>query len=251
MKVQTAFACLLICLGFPVCAQSSLGITGATLELGSTEDETGAMQGAFSSSVDVRITSAHGLQGDLSFSGSQTGTIGQLGGHLYMVPQPGQKYGLFIALSDMDGRSMAWVSAGAEAMFALGENTVIEGRLGLGATDRNSGDYIFGGVSLAHAFTPELEVELALDVSDFDEAGFQATSLEASLIARYSPKGSPWGVYGSVTRSDLTGHNGAPAQTRIGVGVTFNLGASGGVDPHTRMFRRTDPVAPLVRRGIW
>lgn len=251
MKVQTAFACLLICLGFPVCAQSSLGIFGATVELGSTEDETGTLQSLFSSSVDVRITEVHGLQGDLSFTDSATGTIGQLGGHLYMAPKPGQKYGLFVSLSDMDGRSMAWVSAGAEAMFAIGENTLIEGRLGLGASDRNSGDYIFGGISLAHAFTSEFEVELALDAADFDEAGFRATSIETSMTARYSPEGSPWGIYGSLTQSDLAGRNGAPAQTRIGAGVIFNFGASGGVSAHTRPFRRTDPVAPLVRRGIW
>lgn len=251
MKVRTAVALVAIVLGTPVWAQSSLGISGATLSLGSTEDEDGARQSHVASSVDVRITEVHGLQGDLTFSDTASGTIGQLGAHLYMAPQPGQKYGLFLSLSDVDGRSLAWVSLGAEGMLALSENTAIEGRLGLGAADGNSRDYIFGGVSVVHAFSPAFEVEAALDLAEFDEAAFRATAVETSLTARYSAEGSPWGVYASVTHSDLTGRDGAAAATRIGLGVTFTFGTSGGTDPHTRPFRQSDPVAQLVRRGIW
>lgn len=235
----------------PVWGQSSLGITGATLDVGSAEDETGLWKGTPSASVDVRVTEFHGLQGDLSFSDTGGGTIGMLAGHLYMVPQPGQKYGLFVSLSDLDGRAMSWVSFGAEGMLSLGENTVLSGRLGLGQADVGSLDYIFGGVAVAHEVLPGLEFEAALDVADFDETGFRATSHEASLTARYSPNGAPWGVYASVTNSGLTGRDGQSARTRIGLGVTFTFGGSGGTDPHTRMFRSTDPVAPLIRRGLW
>jgi hypothetical protein len=251
MKVLAAIACVAIVLSSPVFAQSSLGITGATLEVGSTEDENGRQNAGFASSVDVRITGVHGLQGDLGFYETATGTIGQLTGHLYMAPRPGQKYGLFLSLSDADGRSMAWVSAGAEGMLSLGETTTVEGRLGLGAADGNSMDYIFGGLSLVHSLTPSLEIEAALDVADFDEAGFRATSVETALTMRYSPKGAPWGLYASATHSDLVGRDGGPAATRIGLGITFNFGASGGTDPSTRMFRKTDPLGPLVRRGLW
>jgi hypothetical protein len=237
--------------GSPVFAQSSLGITGATLKLASTEDEAGTAQGSLAASVDVRITEVHGLQGGLSFAETATGTLGSLDGHLYMAPRPGQKYGLFLSVSDMDGRSMAWGTLGAEAMFAFGESSVVEGRVGLGAANGSSLDFIFAGISVAHAFSPAFEVEAALDVADFDETAFRATSLEASLTARYSPEGSPWGAYVSASRSDLTGRDGAAASHGIGFGVTLNLGTAGGTDPDTRMFRTTDPVAPLIRRGIY
>ena len=251
MKLQTAIACVAIFLGSPVLAQSSLGITGASLQAGSTEDEKGQQNANFASSVDVRITGVHGLQGDLSFYETSGGTIGQLAGHLYMAPEPGQKYGLFFSFSDADGRSMAWANFGAEGMLAIGEDTVLEGRLGLGAADWNSLDYIFGGLSVAHGFSPELEIEAALEVADFDEASFRATAIETSLTLRYSPSGAPWGIYASAARSDLTGRNGGTASTRLGLGVSFNFGAAGGTDPSTRMFRKVDPLAPLVRRALW
>ena len=251
MKVRVAVALFAIGFGSPVWAQSSLGITGATLSLGAAEDEAGARQSLVASSVDVRITEVHGLQGDLTFSDTASGTIGQLARHLYMAPQPGQKYGLFLSLSDVDGRSLSWMNLGTEGMISVAENTTLEGRIGLGATDGNSRDYVFAGVSLAHAFSPAFEIEAALDVAEFDEAAFRATSVETTLTARYSPEGAPWGAYASITQSDLTGRDGAPGATRIGFGVTFSFGALGGTDPHTRPFRQADPVAQLVRRGFW
>ncbi|NND40661.1 MAG: hypothetical protein HKO04_01130 [Silicimonas sp.] len=251
MSIKVCVAVLTIVLGSPVFAQSSLGIAGMSLDLGSTEDEAGEWRGAFASSVDVRITGVHGLQGDLAFSETAGGTIGSLGAHVYMAPRPGQKYGLFFNLSDVDGRSMAWASAGAEGMFRIAEGTIVEGRIGLGAADGNSLDYIFGGASLVHALSPAVEIEAAFDIADFDEAAFRATSLESSLTARYSPEGAPWGLYASLIHSDLTGRDGARGATRIGLGVTYRLGTSGGVDTDTRPFRAADPVAPLVRRGLW
>ena len=251
MMVRAALVIGVLVLSSPAWAQSSLGITGATLDLTSTEDETGQARGGFDASVDVRITGVHGLQGDLAFTQSATGTIGHLGGHLYMTPQPGQKYGLFFALSDMDDRSLAWASFGAEGMVSLSDTTTLEGRLGLGRADTGSLDYVFGGISVVHSLTPAFEVEAALDVADFDEAGFSATALDASLTARYSPVGAPWGLYASATQSELAGPDGGASATRFGFGVTINLGATGGTDPATRHFRGQDPVAPLVRRGIW
>ena len=247
---RSVIACVVFGFGFPVWAQDSLGIAGATLELGSAEDEAGARRAGMASSVDVRITGVHGLQGDLSFTDTATGTLGRVGAHLYMAPAPGRKYGLFVSLSDMDGRSMTWASAGAEGMLELSGRTIVEGRLGLGAADGNALDFIFGSLSMAHAVTPAFEVEAALDLADFDEADFRATAVEATVTARYSPENTPWGVYASLGRSDLTGRDGRPAKTRIGFGVTIRFGNTGGVDADTRTFRRADPVAPLVRRGI-
>ena len=102
MILRTAFVIGALVIGSPAVAQSSLGITGATLEVTSTEDEAGQLRNSFATSVDVRITEYHGLQGDLRFDKTLGGTIGHLGGHLYLAPQPGQKNGLFLSLSDVD-----------------------------------------------------------------------------------------------------------------------------------------------------
>jgi hypothetical protein len=232
----------------PAFAQSSLGVTGAAFSLGLIEDEGGDFRGEASAVVDVAITEAHGFQGDLRFSDTATGGIGTTAAHLYMTPKPGQKYGLFAALSDVDGRSMLYGSVGAEGMFSLGSNAALEFRGGMGWADAGGLDYVFGGASVTHALSPSLELELSLDLADFDEAALNATAYDLGATMRFQPEGAPWGGYLSVTQSGLTGADGA---TRIGLGLTMNLGTAGGTDPHTRPFRTPDPVAPLVRRGLW
>ncbi len=248
--MRTLLLVLFTSISFPAYAQSSLGITGAAFSLGVVEDEGGDLRGDASAVVDVAITDVHGFQGDLRFGDTMTGTIGTLSTHLYMTPKEGQKYGLFAALSDVDGRSFLYGSLGVEGMLSLGENTVLEGRGGLGWADQGL-DYIFGGVSVAQTLSPSFELELSMDLADFDEAGFSATSYDAGLTARYSPEGMPWGAYASVTHSGLMGDDSAGGETRLGLGLTMTLGTVGGTDPHTRPFRTADPVAPLVRRGLW
>jgi len=232
-------------------AQSSLGIQSTAFDFGGVQDEAGDYQFDANVSVDVRVTSYHGLQGDLKFSDTSNGLIGQLGAHLYMTPNPGQKYGVYATLSDVDGRSMTWGTLGIEGMLSLGLDTVVEARTGLGISDVGGLDFIFAGVSLAHAVNPTLELETFLDVVEFDEAALQAISYEVGVRAHYSPEGAPWGLYASLTHSDLGGRDGASGATRLGLGLTFEFGASGGADPATRHFRTSDPVAPLVRRGLW
>ena len=249
--MRTLLFVLLTSFSVPAFAQSSLGITGADFSLGVVEGEGGDFQGEGSAVVDVAITDVHGFQGDIAFSGVGDVVVGTIATHVYMTPRAGQKYGLFAALSDVDGRSMLYGSFGAEGMLSFGDNTVVEVRGGLGWADTNGLDYVFAGLSVAQALSPAFEVELSLDVADFDEASFSATSYEAGLTARYSPQGSPWGAYASITHSGLTGTDSASGDTRIGLGLTLSLGTAGGVDPHTRPFRTPDPVAPLVRRGLW
>lgn len=246
--MRTLLFVFLTSLSFPAFAQSSLGITGVELSLGAVEDEAGDLRGDARAVVDVAITEVHGFQGDLSFSDTGTGGIGTVAAHLYMTPTAGQKYGLFAALSDVDGRSMIYGSLGAEGMLSLGAHTSIEGRAGMGWADADGLDYIFAGAALAHQLTPSVTLEGALDVADFDEAAFSATAYDLGLKATYSPEGSPWGAYVSVTQSGLSGHDDA---TRIGLGLTITLGTAGGTDPHTRLFRTPDPVGSLVRRGLW
>lgn len=246
--MRTLLFVLLTSFSFPAFAQSSLGISGVELSFGAVEDEAGDYRGEARAVVDVAITGLHGFQGDLNFSDTGTGAIGTVATHLYMKPKPGQKYGLFAALSDVDGRSMIYGSLGAEGMLSLGERTSVEARAGMGWADADGLDYIFAGAALAHQLTPAVTLEGSLDVVDFDEAALSATAYDLGLKATYSPKGSPWGAYVSVTQSGLGGHDDV---TRIGLGLTITLGTAGGTDPHTRLFRTPDPVSPLVRRGLW
>lgn len=249
--MRTLFFVALLMTSGPAQAQSSLGITGAVFSLGLVEDEGGDYRGDVSATIDVAITDVHGFQGDLSFKDAASGTVGTAESHLYMSPKEGQKYGLFAALSDVDGRSMLYGSVGAEGMFSRGDQTTIEARGGIGWADVDGLDYVFGGISVAQAISPELDIEVSLDLADFDEAGFSATAYDIGLKTNYSPEGSPWGAYASVTYSDLAGMDGASGATRIGVGLRISLGTAGGTDPRTRPFRSVDPVAPLIRRGLW
>ncbi|QMU57586.1 MAG: hypothetical protein GKR98_04835 [Boseongicola sp.] len=235
----------------PVLAQSSLGIQGAELRFGALQDEDGNAQSDFRLGLDVAITSAHGFQGDVILSDTDYGLIGQLGAHLYMDPVANQKYGVFATLADVDGRTMSWAALGVEGMLALNSSTTIQIQTGMGISDVNGLDFIFAGISSVHAISSTAEIEGSLDLVEFDEAGFQAIAYDIGLSARYSPSGAPWGIYGNLTQSGLTGASGAPGETRLGLGISWSLGASGGVSPTTRQFRSTDPVASLVRRDLW
>ena len=246
--MRTLLFVVLTSFSVPAFAQSSLGISGVELSGGVVEDEAGDYRGEGRAVVDVAVTQFHGFQGDLAFSDAAEGWIGTVAAHAYMTPKEGQKYGLFAALSDVDGRAMLYGSLGAEGMLSLGENTTIEGRAGMGWADSDGLDYIFGGLAIAHQVTPAVELELSFDVADFDEVALNATAYDTALKATYSPDGSPWGAYASVTQSSLTGFEDA---TRVGLGLTITLGTSGGTNPHTRPFRTPNPLAQLVRRGLW
>ena len=248
--MRTLLFVLFSCFTVPAFAQSSLGVTGAAFSLGMVEDEGGNYRGDASARVDAAITEVHGFQADLRFSEALGGAVGTSAAHLYMTPKKGQKYGLFAALSDVDGRSMLYGSIGAEAMFSLGEAAIVETRAGMGWADADGLDFIFAGVSVARELTPAVEIELSLDATEIDEASLSAVALDLGVTARYSPQGSPWGIYASVSLSELTG-TGQPATTRIGIGLMLDLGTVGGADPHTRPFRTPDPLAQVVRRGLW
>jgi len=231
-------------------AQSSLGITGAEFALGVTEDEAGTAQFNGSAAVNVAITEAHGFQGDVRYDDTLAGGVGSIGGHLYMTPRQGQKYGLFGSISDVDDRALQYVSLGAEAQLSLNFDTTVEFQAGIGAATEGNLDYVFGSIALAHALSPAFEVEAALDVAEFDEVSLSTISYEAGVTATYSPEGAPWGLFASVTHSDLTS-GGFSGATRVGLGLSWTFGNSGGTDPSTRLFRSVDPVAPLLRRDLW
>ncbi len=248
--MRQQLAALVILAATPAMAGSDLGIGGGTLSLGALEDESGEPRFRIRASVGVAVTHAHGLQGDLAFEDTGHGTIGRLTGHAYMDPVDGQKYGVFLALSDLDGRSLSWGEFGVEGQYSLSDTVLIEGRTGLGRTDKDSLDYIFGGLSLAYPYSPDVMLEASLDIADFDETGFRATAIDTTLRASYGPEGRAWGVYAELVHSDLTGRDGADGEVRLGLGLTMRLGNAGGVATGGRAFRDHDPVAPLIRRGL-
>ena len=249
--MKSVLVAIFACFAVPVAAQSSLGISGAQVSLGVVEDESGHSRTEFGALVDVAITGVHGFQGDLRFDDTQAGGVGTLAAHLYMTPREGQKYGLFAQLSDVDGRSMTYGAIGAEGMFELGNDTVLEGRAGIGAANDNGLDFVFGSIGLAHAYSSALEISATLDLTEFDEPSLRAISYDAGLRATYSPEGAPWGLYASVTHSGLEGRDASAGETRFGFGLSLSLGNSGGTNPGTRPFRSADPVAPLLRRNLW
>ncbi len=250
MKKIIASLCLALWAA-PLAAQSSLGIQGVDLRFGMIQDETGSAQPDVLARVDVAVTEYHGLQGDVSFSDTDHGLIGLLGMHLYMTPREGQKYGVFSALSDVDGRTMTWASVGVEGMLALSDDLTFEARTGLGISDVDSLDYIFGDVSLIMAVSDSFNLETSLTLTEIDESAFRALSYDASVTARYSRDGAPWGVFAQLGHAGLSGRDGASGETRFGLGFTVSFGQSGGVSPETRPFRTVDPIAPLVRRDLW
>lgn len=235
----------------PAAAESSLGISGAALSFGLTEDEAGAHRASTRATVDVAVTDVHGVQGDVLLTETASGTVGSLAAHLYMSPTGARKYGVFAALADLDGKAMTWGALGVEGMVQLGDTSSLELSAGLGAADAGGMDYIFGGVSYARELTANLDLSASLDLVEFDEAALRAVSYDAGLTVTYHPDASPLSAYASVTHSGLTGRDGQTAETRLGLGITFAFGNSGGVSPTSRSFRTPQPMQPLLRRALW
>ncbi|MCV6594804.1 MAG: hypothetical protein OIF48_17775 [Silicimonas sp.] len=246
---------LAIAMAAPAVAQSSLtpsdlGITGALLSFGATDDEGGTARSSAHLQLDVAVTGVHGFQGDLRFFDTPSGGTGVVAAHLYMGPKDSRKYGLFAQLGDVDGRAMTYGALGAEALLSLGAATSVEAQAGIGAASDGL-DFLFAGAALHHGVTPDLSLTASLDLVEFDEPGLRALSHETALRLDYSPEGARWGLYASLSHGGLSGRDGVSADTRVGLGVTLRLGQTGGIQPTRRPFRPVDPMAPLLRRGLW
>ncbi|MEL6168475.1 MAG: hypothetical protein AAFR35_07265 [Pseudomonadota bacterium] len=234
----------------PVHAQSSLGIAGLDLRgfLSDAEGEAGA---GLAGRIDVAVTAAHGFQGDFAYVDEGDGAIGRIAAHLYMAPEEAHKYGLFAFAGDVDGRSMFYGGVGAEGLIALGPRTVAEGRVGAGLADQNGLDYIFADAGVTHRLGPSMTVGLNAAFTDFDEVDFDALSTEVTARAEWSPRGRAMGLYAEIVTDDLSGPDGAAAETTLRAGLTLTLGRVAPGRPHSTLFATPDPVAPLVRRGLY
>ncbi|MDU8941974.1 hypothetical protein [Ovoidimarina sediminis] len=249
MKPAVLLTVLAATLGTPALAQSSLGLTGAVLSFGQ-DDGTGA--GAFGTVAgDFAITEHHGIQFDLGLEETRAGTIGTAGAHLYMTPQAGQKYGIFAAVGDMDGRSATYGLLGAEGIFAVAPRTALEVRGGVGVASQSSLDFLFVEGDLYHDLTDDLSVHGGLTLAEFDEIGLSATGYEARLGVTYKPEGQPWGVFAEVARDGLHGLTGDAPVTSVRVGVSFEFGNTRRGGPASRPFRAPDPVGSLLRRDMF
>ena len=232
-------------------AETSLGLSGASLSFGYTQDEDGVWQVDIAGAVmDVAVTSVHGVQGGLRFVETQNGGIGAIDAHLYMQPDTQHKFGVFATLSDVDGRALRWGTLGVEGMLALGDNTIGEARAGIGYSDDGL-DFVFAGAGLAHALTDNVTIEGHINLTDYDEPGLHALSYEVTARASYALGGSSWSVFGEATGSGFSGPDELASETRMGLGITLDLGRAGGVDAGSRLFETYDPVEPLIRRGLW
>ncbi len=235
--------------GTAVNAQSSLGVTGATLTFGY---EDGAGIGAFvSGNADVAITEFHGIQFDLALEDTSSGTLGTAGVHLYMTPDTGQKYGVFAHLGDMDGRSATYGIVGTEGLFALGNAAAVEVRAGAGVASHSSLDFLFVEADVYADLSPDLTAHAGVTLSEFDEIDLNATGYEGRVGLTYKPSGQAWGVYAELAQDDLAGLAGSQAETTVRAGIVFELGNTRRGGPETRPFRRPDPIRPLVQRGLF
>jgi opacity protein-like surface antigen len=235
-------------------AQSSLGITGGGLTLGfNSSDQTDSL-GFAEGWLDVAITGAHGLQLDFGIEDTQSGALGHLATHLYMMPREGQKYGVFATVSDLDGESFTVGTIGLEGRFAVGPKTAVEARLGIGIAHRISApdnlDFIFAGAGISHEVSDALTIGLHGEVAEFDETNFRAIGYTVMLEAEYRPRRSPISLTAGIGVSGLDGRDGRPSETVATIGITYTFGAQGG-DVAQRPFRRANPYAPLALRGLF
>lgn len=243
MQYIAVISLFVLGLSVPAFAQSGLGVVGAHATLGAMDGD--AFVGA---KIDVAVTEFHGLQGDLHFADEPGGTFGILAGHAYMTPAPGQKYGLFATLGDVDGHSRSYGVTGVEGLFAVGNATSFELRTGLGASQPDGIDLIFAEAGIVQGVFPGLTVEAGLTVSEIDEIAMQTMLVEARLGAQYRPRDRALGGFAEIVHDDLA-HHPATGRTELRVGLSLTLGRLGATAPKGRAFRTADPLRPLFRRG--
>ena len=245
------FAAALAALTSPAAADS-LGFRFADISAASTTNGD-AILGHARASVDFAITDQHGMQFDLGATGYKGEYLGQLDGHLYMMPTQRAKYGLFFSLADMNGREATVGMVGVEGMFAISDSTEVHGRAGIGMALPVNMDFITLSVGASHALSDQVAMFGDLSVTEFDEAALRAVGTTARLGVSYQPQGQPWEISAALSRDGLTGRDAAAFETRAEVGFTWHLGAGGGAKRGlaARSFANPQPFDPLLRRNLF
>lgn len=251
MSRLTLIAALAACVSSAASAQSSLGVTGIEVDLGGFTSQGGGTSFQGDVTLDVAITEYHGLQGDLAWVETGNGAVGRIAAHAYMTPRSGQKYGLFAMMGDVNGRSVTYGAIGIEGLFELSENAGLGGFTGLALGSEDGLDAIFAGLDASYYASNSIRLDAGLQVTEYDEAGFQAIGTEASLSLRYAPEGQPFALTAGLVHDMLTGPDGAPSETRAEVSLSWRFGTINSSLPTTKPLRTGDPVMPLIRRGLY
>ncbi|MEM6823999.1 MAG: hypothetical protein AAF566_02710 [Pseudomonadota bacterium] len=249
MMLRYTLSALAVFAAIPATAQSSLGVTGIELRAGADDSQGSPVFGALT--FDAAITEYHGIQGRAMLRDNDTGTEGRLDGHLYMVPREGQKYGFFGFLSDFDGRSATYGGVGAEGLFALGDDTALELRAGLGIADQDSLDFLFAEAGLYHDLSESVTVSVSTTLTELDEAAFSTISHDLRLGLEVHPQGQPVGFFADVSRDGFSGDNIASGETTFRAGITVEFGTMRSGGPETRPFSSPQPLRPLTRRNLF
>lgn len=250
-SVSWCLAAAFVALSSPASADS-LGFRYADISVGATALG-GDLTGQFHASADFAITNAHGVQLDLGAVGYPGEFLGQIDGHLYMMPTAAAKYGLYFSLADMDGREATIGSVGIEAMFALSDRTEVHGRAGLGMAMPGSMDFITMSLGTSYAVTDQFAAFGDMTMVEVDEAALRAVGTTVRIGVSYQPQGRPWEVSASVVHGGLTGRDAAAFETRAELGFAWHLGAGGGAKRglSARAFASPQPFDPLLRQGMF
>lgn len=234
------------CVPQALLADNDLGIIGAELRLGASNH---ALEGGFGGgTVDVAITPYHGAQFDLNYEERSTGGIGRAGMVLYMTPHEGQKYGLSLMVGDKNDASATYGQIGAVGMLEVAPGLNLELRASAGLSADNDMDWVTAGAGLHWQATPATRVYAHYDLTEFDEAQFEALSHDVTVGVQARISDSPASFFAEASRDWLTGRNAAPAEATLRAGLSISLGHSGNSQPS---FRMTDPMRPLLRRGLF
>ena len=244
-------AAAIAALSSPVSADS-LGFRFAEVSVAAQASEF-PMSGQIHATADFAITKAHGVQFDFAAVGYQGEFLGQLDGHIYMMPTDAAKYGLYFSLADMNGREATIASVGVEAMFAVSPGTEVQGRAGIGMALPGNIDFITVSVGASHAFSDQLAVFGDLSMAELDEAALRAMATTARVGISYQPQGQSWEISGALSRDGLTGRDASRFENRAELALTLHLGAGGGAKRglSKRRFSAPQPFDPLLRRGLF
>ncbi len=242
--VFIAMACL-VAGASATLAQSSLGLNIAEVSLGgiAVDQEAGQTQvHSVQGSADFTITEHHGVQFDLAYTGYEIGDLGHLGGHLYMVPQEGRKYGLFFSYADFNEFDSTNTVFGFEGMFEVNERVTLEGRFGLGiATD--SLDYIFAAGSVDLAVSDRLSLGTSLSLTDIEELSLSGLAYDARVSADYRVS-SRIGLSAHIGALGIEGASRIDATPQAGLTLSYRFGGFPKTDApvRERLFERHNPL---------
>ena len=153
-------------------------------------------------------------------------------------------------MADVDGESVTYANVGVEGIISLSPNTSIEMRGGIGLSTARDLDYIFVGARLSTALGNGATTLYAdYTIAEFDEVDISALGQELTIGIDTRMTGRI-GAFSALTKSHLAGTSLA-AETTIRAGLTITFGRFGGNNPISQALHTADPVAQLVRRGLF